>query len=199
MNKEYFMKNRLFLGLTPGPAVVFMVAAFLFGGLGVAPATTQASEAPLIIPVAVAESENFELVGRLEASSFVFFVDRAASNAPVLNATLEVEQGGRKAIARFRSESGDYLIDDAAWLAPLRQPGEYALAFTLLAGEEADLLTADFVVLAASTAPGTKSPWGAATALPLSNGWAAGISGLALLLIFAGAWRRWVARKAVAA
>ena len=184
MNKEHFMKNHLFLGLTPGPAVVFMVVAFLLGGFGLAHAS------PVAIPVAVAESDSFELVGRLDASGFVFFVDRAASNAPVLNATLEVEQGGRKATARFRSESGDYLIDDAAWLAPLRQPGEYALAFTLLAGDEADLLTADFAVLAASTV---------ATALPLFNGWAAGISGLALLLILAGAWRRRVARKAVAA
>ena len=180
MNKEHFMKNRLFLGLT---------AAFLLGGFGLAHASP-AAEAPVAMPVAVAESDSFEVIGRLEASGFVFFVDRAASNAPVLNATLEVEQGGRKATARFRSESGDYLIDDAAWLAPLRQPGEYALAFTLLAGDEADLLTADFAVLAASTV---------ATALPLFNGWAAGISGLALLLLLLGAWRRRAARKAVAA
>ena len=174
------MKNRLFLGLT---------AALLLGCFGLAQASP-APEVPVAMPVAVAESDSFELVGRLEASGFVFFVDRVANNAPVLNATLEVEQGGRKATARFRSESGDYLIDDAIWLAPLHQPGEYALAFTLLAGDEADLLTADFAVLAASTV---------ATALPLFNGWAAGISGLALLLLLLGAWRRWVARKAVAA
>jgi len=181
------MKNRLFLLLTPGPAVVFMVAAFLLAG----PFFARAAELPSAIPVVVAESESFELVGRLDAEGFSFFVDRAASNAPVLNATLEVEQGGRKATARFRSERGDYLIDDAAWLQPLRQPGEYALAFTLVLGDEADLLAADFDVSGVSTA---------ATALPFSSAWAAGISGLTLLLLLGGAWwRRRAAGKAVAA
>lgn len=171
------MKYRLFLVLT---------AAFLLAG----PIFAQSAELPLPIPVVVAESESFELVGRLDAEGFAFFVDRAATNAPVLNAVLEVEQGSRKATARFRSETGDYLIDDAAWLQSLRQPGEYALAFTLVAGDEADLLAADFVVAAASTA---------ATALPFSGGWAAGISGLTLLLLLGGAWwRRRAAGKAVA-
>lgn len=172
------MKNRLFLLLT---------AAFLLTG----PFFARAAELPSAMPVVVAESESFELVGRLDAEGFVFFVDRAASNAPVLNATLEVEQGGRKATARFRSESGDYLIDDAAWLQPLRQPGEFALAFTLLAGDEADLLAADFDVSGASTA---------ATALPFAGGWAAGVSGLALLLLLAGRWwRRRASGKVVTA
>ncbi|MDP3638395.1 MAG: hypothetical protein U0989_00295 [Azonexus sp.] len=171
------MKNRLFLVLT----TAFMLAGSVF---------VQAAEVPLPIPVVVAESEGFELVGRLDAEGFAFFVDRAASNAPVLNAALEVEQGSRKATARFRSETGDYLIDDAAWLQPLRQPGEYALAFTLVAGEEADLLSADLVVSGASTA---------ATALPFSGAWAAGISGLTLLLLLGGAWwRRRAGVKAVA-
>jgi len=171
------MKNRLFLVLT---------AALLLAG----PIFAQTTELPLPMPVVVAESESFELVGRLDAEGFTFFVDRAASNTPVLNAALEVEQGGRKATARFRSETGDYLIDDAAWLQPLRQPGEYALAFTLVARDEADLLSADLVVSGASTA---------ATALPFSSGWAAGISGLSLLLLLGGAWwRRRAAGKAVA-
>lgn len=112
----------------------------------------QAAEMPTPIPVVVAESEAFEIVGRLDEKGFVFHVDRSASNAPVLGAKLEVETDGRPAPARFRPESGDYLIDDAAWLAPLRAPGEHALAFTLLAGEESDLLSADFAVLPASTA-----------------------------------------------
>ncbi|MDP3137298.1 MAG: hypothetical protein Q8N17_13340 [Burkholderiaceae bacterium] len=177
MNKDHIMKNRLFLMLT---------AAFLLAGS----VFVQAAEVPFPIPVVVAESEGFELVGRLDAEGFAFFVDRAASNAPVLNAALEVEQGSRKATARFRSETGDYLIDDAAWLQPLRQPGEYALAFTLVAGEEADLLSADLVVSGASTA---------ATALPFSGAWAAGISGLTLLLLLGGAWwRRRAGGKAVA-
>lgn len=179
------MKIRLFFRLTLGPAVAFMVAAFLLAGLS----SAQAAEPPLPIPIVVAESESFEVVGRLDTQGFTFFVDRAASNAPVFNATLEVEQGGRKATARFRSESGDYLIDNAAWLQPLRQPGEYALAFTLLVGDEADLLVADFDVSGATIA---------ATALPFASGWVAG--GLAVLLLLGGAWwRRRACGKAVAA
>ena len=62
------------------------------------------------IPVAVAESEAFEVVGRLEDEGFVFYIDRADSNAPVLGATLEVDTGGKAAKASFRAERGDYLI-----------------------------------------------------------------------------------------
>ncbi len=103
------------------------------------------------IPVVVAESEDFEIVGRLEEKSFIFFVDRNKSNAPVLAASLEVEQGDKKAIARFRPETGDYLIDDAGFLAPFAQPGAYPLSFTLIAGDESDLLSANFAVNSALT------------------------------------------------
>ena len=58
-----------------------------------------------------------------------------------------------RALARLsrrflRAENGDYLIADAEWLKPLRQPGEHPLALTVIAGEESDLLTADFMVTA---------------------------------------------------
>ncbi|KXB31984.1 hypothetical protein AT959_02675 [Dechloromonas denitrificans] len=138
----------------------------------------QAAEMPTPIPVVVAESEEFEIVGRLDEKGFVFHIDRSASNAPVLAAKLEVEADGRLAPARFRPESGDYLIDDAAWLSPLRTPGEHALAFTLLAGEESDLLSADFAVLPASTA-GTGTVSGLAWPL----------AGTALLVLAVLGWR----------
>ncbi len=111
-----------------------------------ATAVPAADQAGAPIPVAVAESEAFEVVGRLEDEGFVFYIDRADSNAPVLDATLEVETGGKSAKAVFRAERGDYLIADAEWLKPLRQPGEYLLAMTLVAGADSDLLTADFDV-----------------------------------------------------
>ncbi|MDD2742727.1 MAG: hypothetical protein PHV02_10655 [Rhodocyclaceae bacterium] len=103
------------------------------------------------IPVVVAESEDFEIVGRLEEKTFIFFVDRNKSNAPVLAASLEVEQGDKKAIARFRPETGDYLIDDAGFLARFAQPGVYPLSFTLIVGDESDLLSANFAVNSALT------------------------------------------------
>ena len=98
------------------------------------------------VPKVLAVSEQFEAVGRLETNGLVFYVDRADSNAPVLNARLAVEFEGKSVNATFRPEQGDYLIADAAWLAPLRREGEHALALTLIAGEESDLLTGELDV-----------------------------------------------------
>jgi len=95
------------------------------------------------VPKVLAVSEQFEAVGRLETNGLVFYVDRADSNAPVLNARLAVEFEGKSVNATFRPEQGDYMIADAAWLAPLRREGEHALALTLIAGEESDLLTGE--------------------------------------------------------
>ena len=113
---------------------------------------------PMQIPVVIAESDDFEIVGRLEEKSFIFFVDRNKSNAPVLAASLEVEQGGKTVLASFRAETGDYLIADAAFLAAFSKPGEYPLNFTLIAGEESDLLTAKFDVFSASTVTDANQP-----------------------------------------
>ena len=98
------------------------------------------------MPVAVAESGAFEAVGRLSDEGLVWFIDRADSNAPVLDARLEVEANGQTQVARFRPEQGDYLLADAGWLAPLRREGGHALALTLIAGEESDLLTGELDV-----------------------------------------------------
>lgn len=98
------------------------------------------------VPKVLAVSEQFEAVGRLETNGLVFYVDRADSNAPVLNARLAVEFEGKSVNATFRPEQGDYMIADAAWLAPLRREGEHALALTLIAGEESDLLTGELDV-----------------------------------------------------
>lgn len=133
-----------------------------------------AVEAPMPAPVVVAESEAFEIVGRLEADGFIFYVDRAPTNAPVMAASLEVEAGGRKAMAHFRPAQGDYLIDDARWLKPLRAPGDYVLSLTLLSGEEGDLLSADLRV-----------PEGPSAAIAGRTGWMAPMAGLGLLLLIA--------------
>lgn len=110
----------------------------------------RAAEAILPLPLVVAESEAFEIVGRLDTDGLVLHVDRAPSNEPVLAATLTVEADGREVPARFRAEHGDYLIDDAGWLKPLRAAGEHVLSFTLLAGEESDLLSGELTVAEAA-------------------------------------------------
>ncbi len=168
------MKIKLFVPLT---------AAFLLALVAPVHADNAASGVATV-PIAVAESDLFEAVGRLQPEGLVWFVDRAESNVPVLAASLEVEAGGKAVPAVFRPERGDYLIADAAWLAPLRQPGEHALALTLIAGEESDVLTAELVVQAAESS----------LAAAGRGAWFAGAAALALLA--AGVWWRSAGRAA---
>lgn len=132
-----------------------------FGLLGAALLlSTRLFAAEGVIPTAVAESESFEVVGRLKDEGLVFYIDRSDSNAPVLGAVLEVESAGKSVKAIFRAERGDYLVADAEWLQSLRQPGEYPLGLTLIAGDESDLLSASLEVPANAVAAGVIADWG---------------------------------------
>lgn len=97
------------------------------------------------LPRVEAQSEAFELVAELRASELSIVVDRYASNEPVLGAKLEVESGALKAVAAFRAEHGDYAVTDAAFVKALAAPGEHGLVFTLLAGQDSDLLDGTLV------------------------------------------------------
>lgn len=132
------MKKHLFAGLTAALLLPAHVA--------------HAADSAVPLPVVVAESEAFEIVGRLDENSLVLHVDRAPTNAPVLGAMLAVETGGKEIAAPFQAASGDYRIEDVAWLQPLRAAGEHGLSFTLLVGDEADLLAGDLIVEAAAPA-----------------------------------------------
>lgn len=136
-------------------------------------------EPPAPLPLVVAESEAFEIVGRIDDGQLVLYVDRAPSNEPVLAASLEVDAGGRSVAAAFDAASATYRISDAAWLQALAAPGRYPLAFTLIAGDDSDLLSGELVVETA-----------AAAALPVvSRAWL--LLPLLLALLAAGLfWRR---------
>jgi hypothetical protein len=90
-------------------------------------------------------TEAFELVALLRTSELVILVDRYETNEPVLDAQLEVESGTLKAVAAFRADQGDYVVTDGALLKALAQPGEHALVFTLVAGQDSDLLDGTLV------------------------------------------------------
>ena len=109
------------------------------------------SEPAAPLPLVVAESEAFEIVGRIDDGQLVLYVDRTPSNEPVLAASLEVEAGGRSVAAVFDAASATYRISDAAWLQALAAPGHYPLAFTLIAGDDSDLLAGELAVEAAPT------------------------------------------------
>ena len=89
-----------------------------------------------------AKSELFELVATLAGGELSIFIDRFASNEPVLQAQVEVESGGLKAQAKFQADVGHYAIDDPAMLQKLSARGEHPLVITVLAGKDSDLLDA---------------------------------------------------------
>jgi hypothetical protein len=113
------------------------------------PAAVRAASA---LPRVEAKSEAFELVAELRAGELAIVVDRYDSNEPVLGAKLEVESGALKANAAFRAEQGDYAVTDPALLKALAAPGEHGLVFTLVAGQDSDLLDGTLVTTGAVSA-----------------------------------------------
>lgn len=101
------------------------------------------------LPRFEAQSELFEVVGRLQAEGLSLYLNQFQSSEPVLQAQLQIESGALQAAATFRPEQGDYLLDDAALLQALRQPGQHALVLTVIAGEQSDLLEGRLEVVAA--------------------------------------------------
>ncbi|URI09391.1 hypothetical protein MW290_27895 [Aquincola tertiaricarbonis] len=154
-----------------------------------------ALRAPTSLPRVEAKSEAFELVADLRPGELAIVVDRYESNEPVLGAQLSVESGALKAVAAFRSEQGDYAVTDAALLKALATPGEHGLVFTLVAGQDSDLLDGTLVSAggrAATTA--AKDDHGHDHELERAAWIGAGVA--ALGLIGAIAWRRQRRRRA---
>ncbi len=133
-------------------------------------------EAPAPLPVgesgprfAVA-SDLFELVGTLHDHTLTLYLDDYASNAPVAGAGVELEFGPHKYQAK-ETEPGVYQLD-----LPAPQPGRHALLFTLQAGENSDLLTANLEIpppgpKAAPAAAGFDPRWLAGLGVPLLGFW----------------------------
>ncbi|KJS70351.1 MAG: hypothetical protein Q7T22_06320 [Serpentinimonas sp.] len=100
------------------------------------------------LPRFEAQSELFEVVGRLQADGLSLYLNQFQSSEPVLQAQLQIESGALQGTAAFRPEQGDYLLNDAALLQALRQPGQHALVLTVIAGEQSDLLEGTLQVAA---------------------------------------------------
>ncbi|MDE2600551.1 MAG: hypothetical protein KGL40_13105 [Rhodocyclaceae bacterium] len=104
------------------------------------------------VPALTTQSETFELVARLYENELGLYIDDWRSNAPVLNARVEVELDGRKATAQFHADHGDYAVADPEMLKALHAEGEHALVFSIVAGKDVDLLTGELHVHAESPA-----------------------------------------------
>lgn len=102
-----------------------------------APASTFAGSAR---PLLETSSDLFELVAELKDNQLHIYIDRYASNEPVTDATVEVESAALSAAAAYQTAGGYYLLEASALLETLGKAGEHPLMFTILAGDEADLL-----------------------------------------------------------
>ncbi len=107
-----------------------------------APAAAVSSPAT---PRLTMESAQFELVGTLESDGFHLYLDDHASNAPITNATLELDIAGQK-IKAVAEDDGTY---HAALSQPLAE-GEYPVMATILTPQASDLLTGDLDVHSAA-------------------------------------------------
>lgn len=100
------------------------------------------------LPRIEAHSEQFEIVGRLDAGSLVLYVSRYETNEAVLGAQLDVELGNLKARAAFEPEPGSYRLSDKKLVEALHLAGNHSLVFTLTAGTDSDLLDGTLAVAA---------------------------------------------------
>jgi hypothetical protein len=90
-------------------------------------------------------SAEFELVGVLEGKTLTLYLDRYASNAPVLKARVEVESSALNGVAGEVSPGVYALPADA-----LGAGGKHALTFSVETEDSADLLNATLDLGAAS-------------------------------------------------
>ncbi|WP_052190507.1 hypothetical protein [Chitinibacter sp. ZOR0017] len=123
-------------------------------------------------------SSDFEVLATMQGEQLTIYLNRYADNRPVSEAQLEVESGAFKAKLKPVA-SGVYQVS----AAPLAKVGEHALAITVLAGEQADLLDASL-----SVASSAESLAAASAATEYKN-WIWG-AGAAALLLLAGVYVR---------
>lgn len=90
------------------------------------------------LPRFTAVSELFELVGVVNGKQITLYLDRFADGSPVKDAKLELELGGVKVPVESHAE-GEF----EATLGQELKPGVVAVAVTVMAGEESDLLAGE--------------------------------------------------------
>lgn len=90
------------------------------------------------LPRFTAVSELFELVGVVNGKQITLYLDRFGDGSPVKDAKLELELGGVKVPVESHAE-GEF----EATLTQELKPGVVAVAATVMAGEESDLLAGE--------------------------------------------------------
>jgi hypothetical protein len=93
------------------------------------------------VPRVEAQSDLFEIVGVVQNGAMTLFVDRYATNEPVVDAKIDIEAGPLKGSAPANPD-GTYTFKNAA----LTRLGQHPVTFTITAGRDSDLLAGDLVI-----------------------------------------------------
>lgn len=117
-------------------------------------------------------SEELELVGVQAGQNLIIYLDRAADNAPIPGAQIEIEGQGIKGVATEMAD-GVYQLSAPA----LAQAGQYPLTITIQAGDIVDLLAASLEI-------GEVAAAASETGQPARNWWL--YAGAPLLLLAGG-------------
>jgi cobalt-zinc-cadmium efflux system membrane fusion protein len=170
-------------------AAFFAAMAWLLLGTTLLPAHEghDHGEAPPVIatvaPRAEASSETFELVAVRRGADLEIWLDRFATNEPVVSASIEVETPDGPATAKL-SPDGVYRLP-APWM---QKPGPHDLIFTIADGSDVDVLAATLTIPAPAPAPAPPVARTWLTSLPFSpaqiGSVAAFAAGALLLLMF---------------
>ena len=125
------------------------------------------------LPRFAAVSDLFELVGVVNGKQITLYLDRFADGSPVKDAKLELELGGVKVPVEAHAE-GEF----EATLAQEPKPGVIAVAATVMAGAESDLLAGELDLHGAAAGAEThRHDWKETLTWSI-----AGLVGLALLI-----------------
>lgn len=101
-------------------------------------------------PRASAQTEDFELVAQAQGTRLVLTLDRFATNAPVVDAQIEVESGSVLKQTAKQIAPGVYAVQGTPFVAP----GSYPLRFFVQAGDTSDLIATTLEIAAPTPDPG---------------------------------------------
>lgn len=122
-------------------AVTFFAAGWARAGEGHDHGDTDPLASGPALPRFAAVSEAFELVGVLNGKQITLYLDRAADNAPVTEAQIELEIGGAKLSAEKHGTDEFEVV-----LADPPKPGVLPITATVTVGNEVDLLAGELDV-----------------------------------------------------
>ncbi len=101
-------------------------------------ATTTGTAAPRF----AITTDLFEVVGILAGKELAVFVDRFATNVPVVDASVELESGSFKAKGVLHKDLGDFVFPADVFA----KPGSYPLVLTITTGDDVDIIAANLLV-----------------------------------------------------